>query len=38
MKVAATPRIYMGRCPIKNHSRSFLWKGQTSEARGLSFL
>ena len=25
--------IYMGRCPIKNHSRPFLWKGQTSEAR-----
>ena len=22
-----------GRCPIKNHSRPFLWKGQTSEAR-----
>ena len=24
---------YKGRCPIKNHSRPFLWKGQTSEAR-----
>jgi len=22
----------MGRCPIKNHSRPFLWKGQASEA------
>ena len=22
-----------GRCLIKNHSRPFLWKGQTSEAR-----
>ena len=25
--------LYKGRCPIKNHSRPFLWKGQTSEAR-----
>ena len=25
--------IIYGRCPIKNHSRPFLWKGQTSEAR-----
>ena len=25
--------IIMGRCPIKNHFRPFLWKGQTSEAR-----
>ena len=24
--------LYKGRCPIKNHSRPFLWKGQTSEA------
>ena len=31
--VAASPQLYMGRCPIKNHSRPFLWKGQTSEAR-----
>ncbi len=31
----ATLRVnfYKGRCPIKNHSRPFLWKGQTSEAR-----
>ena len=25
--------LYKGRCPIKNHFRPFLWKGQTSEAR-----
>ena len=25
--------LYKGRCPIKNHSSPFLWKGQTSEAR-----
>ena len=25
--------LYKGRCPIKNHSCPFLWKGQTSEAR-----
>ena len=25
--------LYKGRSPIKNHSRPFLWKGQTSEAR-----
>ena len=25
--------LYKWRCPIKNHSRPFLWKGQTSEAR-----
>ena len=25
--------LYKERCPIKNHSRPFLWKGQTSEAR-----
>ena len=31
--VAASPQLYVGRCPIKNHSRPFLWKGQTSEAR-----
>ena len=29
----ASPQLYMGRCPIKNHSRPFLWKEQTSEAR-----
>ena len=33
VEVAASPQLYMGRCPIKNHSRPFLWKGQTSEAR-----
>ena len=33
MKVAASPQIYMKRCPIKNHSRPFLWKrGERSEA------
>ena len=26
-------KLYKGRCPIKNHSRPFLWKEQTSEAR-----
>ena len=31
--VAASPQLYVGRCPIKNHSRPFLWKGQTSEVR-----
>ena len=31
--VAASPQLYVGRCPVKNHSRPFLWKGQTSEAR-----
>ena len=31
--VAASPQLYMRRCPIKNYSRPFLWKGQTSEAR-----
>ena len=32
MKVAASPQIYMKRCPIKNHSRPFLWKrGERSE-------
>ena len=31
--VAASPQLYVGRCPIKNHARPFLWKGQTSEAR-----
>ena len=31
--VAASPQLYVGRCLIKNHSRPFLWKGQTSEAR-----
>ena len=31
--VAASPQLYVGRCPIKNYSRPFLWKGQTSEAR-----
>ena len=32
--VGATLRgNYKGQCPIKNHSRPFLWKGQTSEAR-----
>ena len=33
--VGATLRVnlYKGRRPIKNHSRPFLWKGQTSEAR-----
>ena len=25
--------LYKERSPIKNHSRPFLWKGQTSEAR-----
>ena len=32
--VGATLRVnlYKGQCPIKNHSRPFLWKGQTSEA------
>ena len=33
VQVAASPQLYMRRCPIKNHSRPFLWKGQTSEAR-----
>ena len=33
VQVAASPQLYVGRCPIKNHSRPFLWKGQTSEAR-----
>ena len=33
VEVAASPQLYVGRCPIKNHSRPFLWKGQTSEAR-----
>ena len=33
VEVAASPQLYMGRCLIKNHSRPFLWKGQTSEAR-----
>ncbi len=33
MKVAVSPQLYMGRCPIKNHSRPFLWKrGERSEA------
>ena len=31
--VEASPQLYVGRCPIKNYSRPFLWKGQTSEAR-----
>ena len=26
--VAASPQLYVGRCPVKNHSRPFLWKGQ----------
>ena len=33
VEVAASPQLYVGRCPVKNHSRPFLWKGQTSEAR-----
>ena len=33
VEVAASPQLYVRRCPIKNHSRPFLWKGQTSEAR-----
>ena len=33
VEVAASPQLYVGRCPIKNHPRPFLWKGQTSEAR-----
>ena len=32
--VAASLQLYVGRCPIKNHSRPFLWKGadERSEA------
>ena len=33
VEVAASSQLYVGRCPIKNHFRPFLWKGQTSEAR-----
>ena len=34
MKVAASPRIYIGRCPIKNHSRPLPLEGadERSEA------
>ncbi len=28
VEVAASPQLYVGRCPIKNHSRPFLWKGR----------